>query len=311
MKRSLNHPHHQRGAVLLLSVLILASLTAVAGGVAALLYTDLRSNRNVDEGIQAYYQAESGLESGLNTVRQNRNSGFCSNATTASTTICQQDTDCTTLGSDYTCKYRTFAQTLTDIMVPLPRITSRVVATGVSRQGISELRKDQSVQLNVYDSSHELLSDFMKIRSISFTGSSTPTDNAWLEVTWSGWLSDGTYFDHTTKRLLSSCFFNREVVCYGETKINLRDTVPDSPEMVAFQVTVKAIFGDVSNIQVKMYQSDDIGGQEVSPPSSISLKSIGTVGSAQTALSAVVPWRLPASGLFDFVLFSEETIKKE
>lgn len=192
-------------------------------------------------------------------------------------------------------------------------ITARITATGVSRQAIPDLPKDQSVQLNVYDPTDPLgfLNNRLDIQYISFTGTTT---SGWLEITWSGWERDGTYFDQTTKRLLSSCEFDpSNASCYSTMLIDLLKTAPVPPNpLVAFQVTVKAILGDVKNIQVHIYNSNDINGEIIPPPPShISLKSIGTVGQAQTALSAVVPWRLPASGLFDFVLFSEETIKKE
>lgn len=309
MKRSLNHPHHQRGAVLLLSVLILASLTAVAGGVAALLYTDLRSNRNVDEGIQAYYQAESGLESGLNVVRLNRNTGVCSSGATVN---CQVDNDCTppTRGA---CQFHKFSRTVTDDipLVPLLGTASRVTATKTSRLAISQLLKDQSVQLNIFDPDN-FVND-TGIHYISFTG--TTTNNAWLEVTWSGWDINGTFFDQTTKELISGCGFDSNPISPiqpfcgsgGPQKISLR---APNQDLIAFQIRVKAILGDVSNITVDAYKSDVVTKISL-PPSHITLKSTSAVGQAQTALSAVVPWRLPASGLFDFVLFSEETIKKE
>jgi Tfp pilus assembly protein PilX len=293
---------HERGAILLLSVLIMASVTAIAGGIAALIATDLRSNQNVDQGIQAHYQAESALEAGLETVRKNRNSGTCSNA---ATTSCQQDSDCPAGGS---CQYRTFSQTLADAMAPLPGVAARTTATGTSRLVINELPKDQSVQMNIYDPDN-LLSDALQIRKISFTG--TTTNNAWLEVSWSGWLNDGsgTFFDQTTKRLLSGCAFDPAQFASCGSNSPEQITLTDAnPQMIAFQVRVKAILGDVKNITVQVYNQLN---QEVRPPSHISIKSVGTVGRAQTALSAVVPWRLPASGLFDFVLFSEETIKKD
>ena len=141
MKR--NHQTHQRGAVLLLSVLILASVTAVAGGIAALIATDVRSNQNVDQGVQAFYQAESGLESGLDTVRKNRTTGVCSNSTNS----CQQDSDCT----PGICVYKSFSQTLTAAMTSLPGVSVRTTATGTSRSAVAKLDKDQSVQMNIYD----------------------------------------------------------------------------------------------------------------------------------------------------------------
>jgi len=298
---------HQRGAVLLLSVLIMASLTAIAGGIAAFIMTDLRSNQNIDFGIQAYYQAESGLESGLNVVKKKRNTGVCSNDATKS---CQVDTDCPTSPPGI-CQYSNFSQTLVDAAVIPSGITSRVIATGVSRQVIPDLPKDQSVQFNIYNP--DVFSTDTGIKSISFTGKATgATTDAWLEVTWSGWDSNGTFFDQTTKELISGCGFQPVVSCGTNTAklINLQATASPT-ELIAFQVRVKAILGDVSNITVDAYGGSDGVTKIPLPASHIAIKSTSAVGQSQTALSAVVPWRLPASGLFDFVLFSEETIKKD
>ena len=61
----------------------MASLTAIAGGIAALIMTDLRSNQNTILEFKRITK-QSGLESGLNVVKKNRNTGVCSNDATKS-----------------------------------------------------------------------------------------------------------------------------------------------------------------------------------------------------------------------------------
>jgi len=61
----------QRGSVLLLSLLIMASTLTAASSFGIITIQNLRQSGSVDNGIRAYYAAESAVEDGLYEIRKN------------------------------------------------------------------------------------------------------------------------------------------------------------------------------------------------------------------------------------------------
>ncbi len=55
----------RRGSVLLLALLILSSVLAATTAVSTLVVREIRSNKQIDDAVIAYYAAESGIEKGL------------------------------------------------------------------------------------------------------------------------------------------------------------------------------------------------------------------------------------------------------
>lgn len=63
--QALSFKFQDRGSVLLLALLILSSVLAATTAVSTLVVREIRSNRQIDDAVIAYYAAESGIEKGL------------------------------------------------------------------------------------------------------------------------------------------------------------------------------------------------------------------------------------------------------
>jgi hypothetical protein len=75
-----------------------------------------------------------------------------------------------------------------------------------------------------------------------------------------------------------------------------------------YRVVITPLYCDVDYLKVTAYTA---AGTVKDISNLVSLKSTGTYADSKIALSASVPWILPSSGIFDFVLFSEEIIEKK
>lgn len=80
----------------------------------------------------------------------------------------------------------------------------------------------------------------------------------------------------------------------------------------AYRMRLRAVNGDINNLNITGW-SDDAAtpGNQVDLPSHILLEANGVFGRARQALSASIPRFAQLSGIWDFVLFSEQPITKE
>jgi len=80
----------------------------------------------------------------------------------------------------------------------------------------------------------------------------------------------------------------------------------------AYRIRLRAVNGDITNLNITGW-SDDAAtpGNQVELPSHITLEAIGKIGRARQALGASIPRFAQLSGIWDFVLFSEQPITKE
>ncbi|MBU0648702.1 hypothetical protein KJ969_01165 [Patescibacteria group bacterium] len=83
---------------------------------------------------------------------------------------------------------------------------------------------------------------------------------------------------------------------------------------MAYRIRLKAVDGDIDDLNITAWSTDVAPpppGTQVDLPTHITLEATGAFGKARQALSASVPRFNQLSGIFDFVLFSEEEIAKE
>jgi len=80
----------------------------------------------------------------------------------------------------------------------------------------------------------------------------------------------------------------------------------------AYRIRLRAVNGDITNLNITGW-SDDAAtpGNQIDLPSHIILEANGKVGRARQALMASIPRFAQLSGIWDFVLFSEQPITKE
>ena len=77
-----------------------------------------------------------------------------------------------------------------------------------------------------------------------------------------------------------------------------------------YRVRVKALYGDVDDLEIKLFSLDNKHGQQLVFPNYLNIKATGSYRGANQSLSAEMPRYAPTLGLFDYVLFSEEILEK-
>lgn len=152
-----------------------------------------------------------------------------------------------------------------------------------------ELLKDQTWQIDLYNPDN-LSSDFLPAQRLAVSWGS---GDGWLEVSWVGW-SNGEWTPITIKKINPA----------RSTGTDIDLSQADNEGATLFRVRFRALFDNISNLEVasrdeKLLLSD------------IVIKSVGQFGQVQQAVEARLPRESPLSGLYDFVIFSEDSIIKE
>lgn len=302
-----------RGQTLLLSLLILAGVSAAGVGFATLIINQIKSAENIDNAITAFYAAQSGLERSLHTVKLGRQDNIELDNPSGDGVI--QNIEA--LGT-----------------IELEEIDARVeIVEAVSEEESRKffLEKDESAQIDLYDPDAPFggSSDITHLWISWDNNPCSPTDDnnpcygegsEWVEISWTGWKADGSSYENVAKVLYSSddLVFNPLYFCPEGTGDNpcrllaLDPTPGDPSDIFYYQVRVKALHDKVEDLEVKAINQISQNQYEfVSIPARVYVKTIGKYGRTQQALSASLPWRIPASGLLDYVVFTEKTLTKE
>jgi hypothetical protein len=287
------------GQALLLSLLIMAAITAAGVGFATLIISQIKAVENIDNAISASYAAESGLEKAMHIVKSNRQSGE-----TLADTI-----------NEIVLVSKTFS--IAGLNVDFDDSTSNEeVSTKFS------LLKDESRQIDFFypDEPFDATTGIAHLY-LSWDNNPVPVSDIdyddgygtgleWVEVSWTGWDLNGNSFENVKKVLLASSDLGYDPdLCANASYIQCTYITldPDTVGLAYYQVRVKALYEDINDVEVKALKSDFT---LASIPSRVHIKTIGKFGRTQQALSASMPWKIPASGLFDYVIFSEEQINK-
>ncbi len=261
----------QSGITLVLALLTMAALTAVAVAVSVIILNEILSTRGINYSITSFYAAESGIEKSLWTLREQRRLGASIEDTA---TLLNGMTD-----------------TLTD-----SRIKWEIEAIGQSEAITVNLRQDESAFFDIYDPDHLVLPTEMELTFDECAAG--PTE---VEASWTGWAPTADFFlNYTTKVFPVDC----------SPFVFQLDPNNDDPEHIRLQL--RAFNGAATNLTFTVY---DEGGQPISLSSTVQLTAVGKYpeGSALSAVQAIqaeVPWVLPISGIYSYVVYSEETLSK-
>lgn len=112
-----------------------------------------------------------------------------------------------------------------------------------------------------------------------------------IEMSITAWTPGAGWADNTVKFLYSS----------GSETNNSFDTD------MAYRVRIKALYCDINNLAVRAYDTDN---KIVPIPARVIINSVGSFSGVKQAIQATMPRISPMSGLYDYVLFSEESIVK-
>lgn len=270
-------------------LLVISLITAIAITVSVIIINELKLTTGAVDASMAYYAAESGVEQGLFGVRVLRDSNI---ALADAITRLQVLNSATGISFDNSATY-----------------------TDAGTSSTSSLIENKEIKMNEY-----VQADYYDIDNLSGTSDSImaameitnqgDNPNAWAEISWIAWDSSGTLGESTSaKKIIGPTDLHDGML------IHLQSSYTNFTP-VGYRVRIKALFGDLSAVSVIPYKNDVTNPQpsdqvDISKlPSQVVIKAVGTKGSYKQALTAMLPWKMPLAGLYDYVLFSEGEINK-
>lgn len=167
--------------------------------------------------------------------------------------------------------------------------------TTTSESLSSDIAENDFWHVDLYDPDTSLSPLANPIKSVRLTW--TGSGSEWIEVQVTPWGTDGNIGTPSTQ--LFSASSNPAVV-------NLQDA-----STVLYRLRVKALYSDVTGMTATAYSALNAGGSQVDIPARVTILSVGSFRRAKQAVRAAMPAREPLSGVFGYVIFSEEDLIKE
>jgi len=260
------------GSALLLAMLVMASILTVSVATSTLVINEVQQSMLLDKSIVAFYGAESGVERGLFQVRhKNFNPADLSNAT----------------------------KTLSN------NASYQLAASNTEEAIYGSLIADESYQLDLYNpDSFEALANPIKAVRLAWDGA-----GSWLEIKWTPWTTAGVLDD--PKMVYLSQASSPAIVQLYDSSAYL------------YRMRLIARAAGIANLAITAYNNVDpvancvpLASCQVPIPGRVSIKGIGvypanSINAANQAILVTMPIKSPLSGLYDYVLYSEEDVKKE
>ncbi len=284
-----------RGFILPLSLLILASVTAITASLTRGLFSGISVARGTSGAVTAYFAAETGVEKALYTVKTLR---------LAASGTFQNAID--------TLNAPAFSGVL-----PAPG-TSFTVSASKNESINLGLKENQVTTVDLFDPDNLLTAGggvgCLDLNAKDANPSPVNTTVPWLEVTYVQLTPSGADIglDPTTavETLLESDRLNPLTTQLAVT--NLPKQISSLSMTKNYRVRFKALYDDIKQLTVVTRQS--CPGNSVDLKSRLVIKVVGAYpansSGTRQAITASASWLTPSSPLFDYALFSEEAIEK-
>ncbi|OGY53765.1 MAG: hypothetical protein A3A24_02535 [Candidatus Buchananbacteria bacterium RIFCSPLOWO2_01_FULL_46_12] len=280
----------QNGMVLVLAILIIAAVLATATVFSELIIRQIQQSRLIDQSIQAYYLAESGAERTLHQIRILESVVDCA---TISIGSCQENNARCSLDAEIPCV--TSSQGSLDTAVT----DDWQVVVSEESQTDFVLTKGETFQIDLFSPQQVQDANITKIdvgssvNNLKLFGELVNLTNI-LQVGVLNCADQPPVFkDIITAPQSRSALDGKNILAACSYVFRLRFPL-DSPV-------------DQAGLTLKLY--DDAESQ-VNIPSRLIIDSTARFGSSIQTVVVRTPIRPPLSGLYDFVLFSEEEIVK-
>ncbi|MDZ7798031.1 MAG: hypothetical protein U5L76_00250 [Patescibacteria group bacterium] len=268
---------NNKGVTLLLSLIIMMNVVAIAIGLSMLIINLYQFSAHLDHAYVAYYAAESGMETQLLEIKNSRADDLDLNS---------------------------------DVMPAITNDNNIVLAESGGRWDTSQSTASQDYLLDSLEQNKSTSFDVEGAHSIKLTWNDDCQGDSWLEYSFVPWQNDLPSTNPSDWKKNSS---GQDFVFPCEENQNLCETstknLPNN--LLNYTISITPLYCDVSNLKVKAYSRPDLGGDLLNLSNRIYLKSVGSYHDSQKALAASIPYRLPPQGIFNFVLFSEQTIEKK
>jgi len=268
----------QQGNVLLLSLLIMSGL--VVGGVilGSVVVSQLKQSRQLDNAIVAYYAAESGAEYALLYWRDTR----CQDCTEP-----LQNENCLeqqTSGIGWMCTHNQ---------------TDNIVKANFS------LTPMQVEQIPLYLPEDPATPAEVTSLRVNWQDKTSNAVEPWLEISLVGWPASGLVSYDDQKEIVRRVY---KCLRPDSSKPDCSSiTMTDFDVDYSYIVRLRALYEEAANVQVRFFNgTDDVDLENYIR----SVDFTGVFQGTKQSLRVQFPLVTPAAAMFDFVLFSEESLYK-
>jgi len=282
--------YNQSGVVLLLALLIVSVVLGSAGVLSNLVIRSIQQTRLIDQSMQAFYGAESGAERALYQVRRREAIPDCAVLTSGS--VCQANGACS-LDPDVACITTTNG--------------TLALGTGWNANATNEmstevlLKRGGSFQLDLFNPYQASAANINQV----VLDNDVPNLSLYAE------------FTNVTNILnvgLSNCQ-NQPPVFKGFIQTPAAIGSLDGKSILAqcsysFRLNYPLdSSGEQSLITIMVFNQDS--DTQLPIPSRLTITTSAVFGKSYQSLTIKTPVRPPVSGLYDFVLFSEQPVVKQ
>lgn len=280
---------HRRGAVLLLSLLMMSAIVAATIGVSILITSDFAQSRSTEQFIRAALAADAGVERGLAVIQAGR----------ASTELDQTVTSAAgTLNSASSSAF----DTSTSVAIA-SQSAATAPGSAVAPPPLAILR-GQTAVFDVLKNAAGVVPAKLTVHSALNQGK---IEIAWTVINRNGTAGQGlNTLDGTAYSGVSTAIINLLNV-YSEGS---NSPLPfDGTSTLGYRIAITPKDMDIANLMIQ--PTDNSGATPLSLYSTIQLNAVGTAAEAVASKQVTVLWQRPSSGIFSYVLFTEGDIKPE
>lgn len=292
-----NYPWKKiRASVLVMTLIIGSGIMIVSAEFALFVVSSIRQARSIDQSVIASYAAESGIESGLYQVRK-EGEGTPTLRKTKSTD--QEFPDGMSWTLENTASATRFKNSITRLEKSL-------------------LQKNETVEFGLYRVDGNEIKGVDNLKSLRLAwiaspcpyadqceGSPHPQFEASI-VVWNGGAVDWSSAQ-VVKEFLDPGDESSVVLPIGDLVAQ-----GEGDKSKPMLVRIKALFRDIQGSVVTIHSDLGANSNPLEIPNYFLFQPEGSFHSiSQSAYRAIVPGKEAASGIYDFVLFSEEKVKHE
>lgn len=176
------------------------------------------------------------------------------------------------------------------------RIGENDISNMVDKVSVPELKRGQFIELDIYDPASQ------EPTVIRYLGLTVGEESGNAEVSWFGWQAGN----------LSEYKVIPDVLL-RENERRIIDLASAIGLQFAYRVKIRSLNSDIKNLEIRAYSSDPMGDEDAEPqtmPARIQSTVRGEYRGSRQAIYFEMPRQSPLGGLFDFVLFSEQSILK-
>lgn len=254
----------QKGNVLIYALLTIAAILSSTIVISNLIQNSIKETSFVSSAAAAYYAAESGIEKALFDIRKQD--------------VLPTNGDC---GVENDCEL--------------------IIDDKSTAELDLELKKDQTIQFDLFNFEDNSLSSKAESMGLSWTGA-----DSWLEATLTSW-DVGSVID-----------WQQPTAPFAKEDLNVQKYLYSQGSAINnalsanknYRVRVKALYGGAIDLKIKLFNTDNLLGQQLAFPNFLTIKAIGSDRDSTQTVTVAMPRFTPLGGLFDYVIFSEDKLVK-